>query len=349
MADTSIEWTHREGTVGVTWNPTTGCDRISAGCDNCYALTLAKRLKAMGSAKYQTDGDPRTSGPGFGVAVHADALRLPLTWRKPRTVFVNSMSDLFHARVPAEFVARVFAVMAATPQHTYQILTKRPERMARVVGSVIPGRPPLTEQDAITAQAIAAAPWPLPNVWLGTSVEDQATADRRIPALLDTPAAVRFLSMEPLLGPVDLEQSNWAPPSRQGFAGVHNPLTGEWWPAVGNPAEEYRDRLTDLPRIDWVIAGGESGPGARPMSPAWVRDLRDQCQESGTAFFFKQWGDHVPPSQMPEGTFMDWDIAHGTGAWDRDEPWRMGKKRAGRLLDERTWDEFPAERVAVGA
>ncbi|HEV2927566.1 MAG TPA: DUF5131 family protein, partial [Propionibacteriaceae bacterium] len=128
MADHStIEWTE------ATWNPTTGCDRVSAGCDNCYALTLAKRLKAMGSAKYQTDGDPRTSGPGFGVAVHPDTLPDPLHWRKPRTVFVNSMSDLGHARVPREFVARVFAVMAATTQHTYQILTKRPERLARML------------------------------------------------------------------------------------------------------------------------------------------------------------------------------------------------------------------------
>ncbi len=129
MADSSIEWTEK------TWNPTTGCDKISPGCDNCYALTMARRLKAMGSAKYQTDGHPVTSGPGFGLAVHSDALGEPLKWRKPTTVFVNSMSDLFHARVPTDFIAQVFAVMAMTPQHTYQVLTKRPERMARLLAS----------------------------------------------------------------------------------------------------------------------------------------------------------------------------------------------------------------------
>lgn len=223
MADRSaIEWTE------ATWNPTTGCDRVSAGCDNCYALTLAKRLKAMGSAKYQTDGDPRTSGPGFGVALHEDALTIPFRWREPRTVFVNSMSDLFHARIPSGFVQEVFKVMAATPVHTYQILTKRATRLSRLA----PG-----------------LDWP-PNVWIGVSVEDASQADR-IAHLRKVPAAVRFLSAEPLLG------------------SLHD---------------------VDLSGLDWVIAGGESGARARPMDPNWVREIRDACVDADIPFFFKQWG-----------------------------------------------------------
>lgn len=227
MADRSaIEWTQ------ATWNPTTGCDRVSRGCDNCYALTLAKRLKAMGSAKYQTDGDPRTSGPGFGVAVHEDSLTIPSRWRQPRMVFVNSMSDLFHAKVPTEFVEKVFEVMAATPRHTYQILTKRSLRLSRLAPRL---------------------PWPA-NVWMGVSVEDESQLDR-VDHLRTVPAAVRFVSAEPLLGPLD---------------------------------------RIDLSGIDWLIAGGESGVDARPMDPAWVRALRDRCRAAGVAFFFKQWGGRTP-------------------------------------------------------
>ncbi|WP_433520095.1 DUF5131 family protein (plasmid) [Nonomuraea sp. CA-143628] len=177
MSDSSsIEW------CDTTWNPTTGCDRISAGCDNCYALVMARRLKAMGQAKYQTDGDPRTSGPGFGLAVHEDTLNDPFTWRKPRKVFVNSMSDLFHARVPLDFVRRVFEVIEATPQHTYQVLTKRASRLPKVADKL---------------------PWPS-NLWMGVSTEDQEQADLRIPPLLATPAKVKFASAEPLIGEVIL-------------------------------------------------------------------------------------------------------------------------------------------------
>ena len=227
MADRStIEWTE------ATWNPTTGCDRISPGCDNCYALTLSKRLKAMGSAKYQTDGDPRTSGPGFGFAVHEEALDVPRMWREPRVVFVNSMSDLFHARVPLDYLQRVFEVMRETPRHSYQLLTKRAVRLAKVA---------------------AQLDWPA-NVWMGVSVES-ADEVRRIDELRRVPAAVRFVSAEPLLGPL---------PSLK--------LTG----------------------IDWLIAGGESGHNCRPMDPEWVRGLRDQCNAAGTAFFFKQWGGRTP-------------------------------------------------------
>ncbi len=238
----SIEWTE------TTWNPTTGCDRISAGCEHCYALTLAKRLKAMGSSKYQTDGNPRTSGPGFGVAAHPAALDQPRRWREPRLVFVNSMSDLFHARVSTNFVQQVFTVMAATPQHTYQLLTKRSTRLRRLAPQL---------------------PWP-PNVWMGVSIEEAAVASRA-DDLREVPAGVRFLSCEPLLGP----------------------LTD-----------------FDLTGIGWVIVGGESGPYARPVLPAWVTEIRDRCAALDVPFFFKQWGGRSP-------------------------------KAGGRLLEGRTWDEMP--------
>ncbi|HET6503705.1 MAG TPA: phage Gp37/Gp68 family protein [Amycolatopsis sp.] len=247
MADGSkIEWTE------VTWNPTTGCDRISAGCDHCYALTMAKRLKAMGSAKYQNDGDPRTSGPGFGVTTHDYTLTEPLNWPTPKTVFVNSMSDLFHARVPLEFVARVWVTMARTPQHTYQILTKRPERLARLVGGPLDGGHLLLEAvgDEPTYLALYDAEWPLPNVWLGTSIEsDEHTG--RADHLRKTVAAVRFISAEPLLGPL---------------------------------------ASLDLTGIDWLIIGGESGRGARPMDLGWARDLIAMARDSDTAVFVKQLG-----------------------------------------------------------
>ncbi|MEU6071393.1 phage Gp37/Gp68 family protein [Streptomyces sp. NPDC047082] len=223
MSDrSSIEWTE------ATWNPTTGCDRVSAGCDHCYALTLARRLKAMGSAKYQNDGDPRTSGPGFELTLHPDALRVPYGWKSARTVFVNSMSDLFHARVPLDYVRQVFEVIADTPQHTYQVLTKRGRRLRMVADRL---------------------EWPT-NLWMGVSVET-AKELPRVDDLRQVPAAVRFLSCEPLLGP----------------------LTG-----------------LDLSCIDWAIVGGESGPGARPMQPEWAADIVNWCQRSGTAPFVKQLG-----------------------------------------------------------
>lgn len=227
MGDRSqIEWTE------ATWNPTTGCDRTSPGCDNCYALTLAKRLKAMGQAKYQRDGDPRTSGPGFGVTLHPSALEVPTGWEAPRTIFVNSMSDLIHPKVPLDYIRRVFDVIAETPQHTYQVLTKRSKRLAQIADRL---------------------DWPM-NLWMGVSLED-ARYSFRIRHLQMVPAAVRFLSCEPLLGPLD---------------------------------------HLDLNSIDWVIAGGESGHNARPMDPEWVRSIRDQCLDAGIPFFFKQWGGRTP-------------------------------------------------------
>lgn len=253
VADRSaIEWTE------ATWNPTTGCDRISAGCDNCYALTLAKRLKAMGNPKYQADGHPVTSGPGFALQTHESALDIPRAWASPRVVFVNSMSDLFHARVPDDFVQAVFDVMADTPRHTYQILTKRPKRLARVAHDLS---------------------WPL-NVWVGVSVENAETV-WRIDELRKVPAAVRFISAEPLLG---------------SLAGI------------------------DLSGVDWLIAGGESGPKARSVDPLWIRELRDGCVAAGVPFFFKQWGGRTP-------------------------------KSGGRVLDGEEWSQMPIPelRSPVGA
>jgi protein gp37 len=235
----AIEWTD------ATWNPVTGCTAISAGCDHCYAEVLALRLQRMGVAKYRN---------GFEVTLHPEVLRQPLGWRESRRVFVNSTSDLFHARVPRDFVIQVWDVMLACPQHCFQILTKRPERMARWTVDI---------------------PTP-PNVWLGTSVEDERVLSR-IDRLRECRAEVRFLSCEPLIGPLP--------------------------------------RL-DLSGIHWVIVGGESGPGFRPIDPDWVRDLRDQCQQHRVPFFFKQWGGHT-------------------------------SKARGRQLDGRTWDEFPV--IAQGA
>lgn len=264
-----IEWTE------TTWNPVTGCDRISAGCDRCYALTLAKRLKAMRSAKYQADGDPRTSGPGFAVTVHEDALWEPLRWRKPRVVFVNSMSDLFHARVPDAFIASVFGVMAVTPQHTYQVLTKRPRRMRALLSSDAFRSCVDAAVDAgnLWADSLDPVPWPLPNVWAGTSVENDDYT-WRADCLRQTPAAVRFLSLEPLLGPL---------------------------PGL------------NLDGIHWVIAGGESGPGHRMLDLAWIRDIRDRCASQNTAFFFKQVGGPTPKAGGRELDGRTWDEYPGAG------------------------------------
>lgn len=243
MSDSKISWTTK------TWNPTTGCDQVSPGCDHCYALTLAARLKRMGNKRYQNDGNPKTSGPGFALTLHPDKLDEPLKWYKPARVFVNSMSDLFHDDVPDKFIAEVFAVMALADRHTFQVLTKRPRRMQRLLS--LDGFADECDSARLRRDPYRLLPdFPPPNVWLGTSVEDQKRADLRVSHLLNTDAAVRFLSCEPLLGPVDL--TSW-------LSGLH-----------------------------WVIAGGESGPDYRPMNLDWARSLRDQCVEAGVPFFFKQ-------------------------------------------------------------
>jgi protein gp37 len=231
MSDkTAIQWTDS------TWNPTTGCAKVSEGCRNCYADRLAHRLQAMGNPKFQN---------GFDVTIHPGALDQPRKWRRPRRIFVDSMSDLFHEDVPDDFVRQVFDVMAREERHTFQVLTKRPERAASLA---------------------AGLPWS-PNIWLGVSVEDGRVL-HRVDALRSIPAAVRFLSIEPLIGPIgDL----------------------------------------DLNGIHWVIVGGESGPGHRPCSPQWVRSVRDQCVAAGVPFFFKQWGGRTPKDGGRELDGRTWD------------------------------------------
>lgn len=271
MGRTSIEW------CTDTWNPIRGCSRKSRGCEECYAEAIAARFSGHGQAydglAKMTPAGPRWTGE---IRLIPETLYLPLRWKKPRRVFVNSMSDLFHEGLPDEAIDRIFAVMALAPRHTYQVLTKRPERMQQYLSSgnrralvqeavehIRPSRPP-QHWYHIADAALSVNPWPLKNVWLGVSVENQAAADERIPLLLQTPAAVRFVSVEPLLGHVDLAE------------GGHGPLF-----------------VTDLPDgrrtgLHWVICGGESGPRARPMDPSWARSMRDQCTAAGVSFFMKQ-------------------------------------------------------------
>jgi protein gp37 len=248
--NSSIEWTE------ATWNPVGGCTILSPGCTNCYAMRLARRLEAMGQKKYA--GTTRVSGGrakwNGKIVLDRATLDLPLKWKTPKTIFVNSMSDLFHEKVPLEFIAAVFLTMQRAKHHTFQVLTKRAERLAHL------------------AQELD---WPS-NVWMGVSVESDEYVER-IDYLRSTPAAVKFLSLEPLLGP--LEKLN--------LEGIH-----------------------------WAIAGGESGPNARPMNPVWVRSIRDQCTAAGVAFHFKQWGG-------------------------------VQKKKTGRTLDGRTWDELPSSHAAA--
>lgn len=261
MSSTShIEWT------GATWNPVTGCTRVSAGCDNCYAVRHTHRLEAFGQEKYagltvlNNKGQRHFNGR---VLCHEAELSRPLSWRRPTLIFVNSMSDLFHREVPEDFIRRVFESMANADWHTFQVLTKRPER---------------------AADLSPALPWP-ENVWLGTSIEDQRVVDR-VSHLKQTNAAVKFLSCEPLIGP-----------------------------------------LADLPlsEVDWVIAGGESGPRARSLDPEWLRDLRDRCVDDGVPFFFKQWGKQ----------------ANNPAPSDPTAKKNGGSAKGGRMLDGETWDEMP--------
>lgn len=302
MADTTISWSQK------TWNPTTGCDRISPGCDRCYALTMAGRLKRMGSAKYQNDGDARTSGPGFALTVHPDALDTPLHWHKPAKIFVDSMSDLFHDEVPDEFIADVYAVMASARWHTFQVLTKRSKRMRDVLGS--DAFVELVESRVGNWTHAEMEAWPLPNVHQGVSIESNRYAFRA-DHLRATPAAVRWLSCEPLIG----------------FCG---------W--------------ISLDGIGWVVAGGESGQGGeRPMHPAWVRDLRDRCIEAGVPFHFKQWGAWRPYTgveRRPQAVRLDGTLRPVDSEWlSSDFLMVHGAGHGGRELDGRTWDAYPREIV----
>ncbi len=324
MGDNSaIEWTD------ATWNPVRGCAIVSKGCTNCYAMRQAHRTSGTGGAyaglTKLTKGGPVWTGE---IRLVHELLDQPLRWRRPRRIFVNSMSDLFHEDVPLLFIGSVLGIAAACPQHTFQVLTKRAARMREAVQSKV-------FRDAYEASVEMYAdevPWPPPNVWLGVSVEDQAAADERIPQLLDTPAAVRWISAEPLLGPLDL--AHYLPLPR-----------------------EYGITERTFGQLDWVVAGGESGPGARPMHPDWARSLRDQCAAAGVPFFFKQWGAWAP---LEEHRGLGWKFGDPrTGYFSEDRPgayeWHhkgvashgahmlaVGKKAAGRQLDGRTHDEYPA-------
>lgn len=315
-----IEWTD------ASWNPIRGCSRVSEGCRNCYAERQAARqagrrgayegLVQLGTRRNSIESAKRgpRRGPSWTGVVRLadeDTLRLPLRWRQPRRIFVNSMSDLFHEKLERRMIAAIFGIMALCGRHVFQVLTKRPERF--------PGFMEHLDERICVANAFRllgepcptcdmSHEWPLPNVWLGVSVENQRTADERIPLLLQTPAAVHFVSYEPALGPVDFRR-----------------------PQFGKKTA-----------IDWIIAGGESGPGARPAHPDWFRSARDQCQAAGVPFFFKQWGEWLPldHAQIPFPSGVHY-------AWAENPPGkaqackRVGKKLAGRLLDGRFWNEYP--------
>jgi len=299
---TKIEWAEE------TWNPVTGCTAVSEGCRNCYARRMAKRL--AGRSGYPAL-DP------FGVTLHHDKLDQPLHWKTPRRIFVVSMGDLFHRDVPDKYIELVWQTMYDARQHVFMVLTKRPERMLDWI-----------------SRSMYLSNSPLQNVWLGTSVENQDTADERIPILLDTPASIRCVSVEPMLGPIDLRLL-WGCKS--------------CWPKACINAIH-----SDFPEsmIDWIICGGESGPGARPMHPDWARDLRDQCQAANVPFLFKQqgawsWDNTDPLSQIAQIAPDGW-THNGAGpcVYGRDHPgtvqvWRVGKKRAGRLIDGCEWNEYP--------
>lgn len=339
---TKIEWADE------TWNPTVGCTRVSRGCDHCYAVRHTRRLAGQ-LPLYRGLVNPGKGHFNGTVRTVPERLEQPLRWRKPRRVFVDSMSDLFHPDVPDGFIAHVFAVMAASPQHTYQILTKRSGRMAEVLGSETfwavaweHGMERWWDMEALAYMDRLGPRFPLPGVWLGTSVEDQDAANERIPHLLRTPAAVRFLSCEPLLGPLrlsqylQLDEENGASDFREFHGWGYDSYSG----GFTGPNTHGDPTYAPEPGLHWVIVGGESGPRARPMHPDWARSLRDQCEHAGVPFFFKQWGAWVPPDHFEDHPEQVREIQK-THEWQKGRSYRVGKKAGGRELDGRIWDEFP--------
>ena len=389
MADqTKIEWTN------ATWNPITGCSIVSPGCTNCYAMALAgTRLQNHESRKgltKQVNGKHVWTGE---VRFNAQWLDQPLRWTKPRMIFVCAHGDLFAEGVPDEWLDQIFAVMALAPQHTFQVLTKRPERMREYLTA--PRWRPVLDwgQDERPSYWVAEAAsklvsrmpsrnvrvpthcktfgqwadferdlknetlWPLPNVWFGVSVEDQRRADERIPILLDTPAAIRWISAEPLLGPVDLKGlRKFNPKGLPWIDGLRGLVTrGDYLARSPNECS-FNTRVTipgELPGLDWVVAGGESGPYANPMHPDWARALRDQCAAAGVPFLFKQWGEWAPRRAAEQTDLVDARkslilrldggitsglLAYGPDAWLMD---KVGKRGAGRLLDGVEHNAFP--------
>lgn len=347
MADTSIEWTQK------VWNPIVGCSIHSPGCKNCYAMRMAWRLQGMAAAgnaslaHYAGTVEQSKAGPvwtGKLSVASDDVLTAPLRRKVPTTYFVNSMSDLFHADVPDEVIDRVFAAMALCPQHTFQVLTKRSDRMREHMTHHLTGLRIRTEMQKLLSQAVIHMNWPLPNVWLGVSVEDQKRADERVPDLLATPAAIRWLSCEPLLGPVELGAVPMPTGTEVCDCSNHRPT----FDALNGSV--YCEGCCEGPErfdtgLDWIVVGGESGKGARPMHPKWARSLRDQCTEADVPFFFKQFGDWMPSelckldcsardTLIYDETAKVWREAQDDGGWIGDQAMcRVGKKRAGRLLD----------------
>lgn len=356
MSDrTSIEFTRGDdGRPGATTNPVTGCDAVSPGCDSCFAKVLAERFRGKPGHYFEH---------GFDLQLRPDKIYKPLSWKPPRRIFVNSMSDLFHAKVPAEYIAEVWAMMALAPHHTFLIFTKRHGRMHSLLNSDRFGGLVYMAINAVLAQGnrwkiadevISAALdgfargnfAVLPHVQLFVSAENQDYARQRIPALLDTPAAVRGVSLEPLLGPIDLTHLDV-----EGYphaAGMYqiNALTGRNTD-MGRPC-------ADVPALDWVIVGGETGHTARPMHPDWARSLRDQCERFGVPFMFKQWGQWTATPADPSlwephawvnvatGEVADEQRASEGGDWVG--MWKLGKHKTGRELDGQIWDEFPRAR-----
>jgi protein gp37 len=369
MADgTHIEWTD------ATWNVINGCTVLSPGCTNCYAMRLAgTRLRNSPSREGLTktvNGNPVWTGE---VLFNRRVALEPFQWETPRRIFVCAHGDLFHEKVPEEWIDYVFMVALLNPRHTFQILTKRTERMRDYMREV------LDEPEHVTAARFANAMhhggkqdtpadqvdihWPPRNVWLGTSVEDQRRADERIPLLLETPAAVRWLSCEPLLGPVDLDEwfvcPNWSDDIPMDMTtGLRECCAKCDFTGIAG--------FEGLPLVDWVVVGGESGPNSRPMHPAWAISLRDQCVQAGVAFHFKQWGDWLPFTQCrtkeqreavsrttiesnrtgngKQTVFGAWSNGHkvyGTPGIQPIQINRVGKKIAGREIDGREWNEYP--------
>ncbi len=373
MGDRSaIEWTD------ASWNPIVGCSIVSPGCTNCYAMRQAHRMKHFAEARTGSPADTHYFGTtkvvngkpvwtGMMRAAPEHILLQPLRWRRPRMIFANSMSDLFHESISDEEIDRVFAVMAVTPWHTYQVLTKRSGRMRRYFSDRSYGlrwieamrrlHPPPNGRGMLLKTTDGA----LPNVWLGVSTEDQRRADERVPDLLATPATVRFVSAEPLLGPIEFDAA-W-----HGESALGGECWGDCaWCEQGHPPLHncHRGRQSTAAfekgrsGLDWIIVGGESGPGARPMHPDWARSIRDQCEAADVPFFFKQWGEWCPATsdfgvsghQMPatdeKFTWIGWDGRTQNPSWHGlPAPVmaiaKMGKRRAGRLLDGREHSDMP--------
>jgi protein gp37 len=385
MADSKIEWTRGpDGSKGKVWNPIRGCSPVSEGCRNCYAARFAHRFSAEGQ-RYEGLTKLTENGPAWKgeVRLVPEFLSYPLRWNKPRRVFVNSMSDLFHPKVSNSFIAAVFGVMAVCRRHTFQILTKRPERLAswfEWVQEEMKGRhinPALGHHAAAMVDTFSEkeadriyqainkmgfgrlSEWPLPNVWLGVSVEDQVTAEKRVPKLLAAPAAVRWISIEPMLGAVLLGSLELATFTCKN-CGADQLGEGCGCGAGAQPAHDLKREWHKHWPIDWIVCGGESGPKARPVNPAWVRSIRDQCQAAGVPFLFKQWGEwkpHYGVEEVDENVTIDMPPPPAGGSHIIEAGGRQyhfegvgstwmrwtGKHVAGRELDGKIWDEYPGQ------